>query len=232
MTLTTTTARRAALWRIVRLAALLPLVAVLGHAAIYGVRFGFGGGFAAAMTRGNHDGWWTLVAVAVILVAALVVAIEVGRVVRLSLRAGSGAGPRRRASPTAAERFGYLREWTTLWALLFPAAAAIFVLQEDLEHRAMGAAGHGLSVLFGPEHPLALPILALVSGAIAAIAALIRWRVRVLERRLALRAPAHRRRHGLVARRAPRWSGLVARRGSGVLGLAHDAGRAPPALAA
>ncbi len=231
MILTTTSARRASVWRIARLVVLLPLVAVLGHAAMYAARFGSGRGFAAAMTRGNHDGWWTVVAAGVIAIAGLVLAVEVVRMTRLSLLARRHGRGGSQAPAAAAERFVYLREWTALWAVLFPAAAAIFVLQEELEHRAMGAAGHGVSILFGPEHPLALPILALVSGAVAAIAALIRWRVRLLERRIAFRVPAHRRRRSLVRPPAPGWSGLVARHAIGVLGLAHDAGRAPPLAA-
>lgn len=228
----TTTARRASIWRIARFVALLPLAAVLGHAMIYAARFGVGPGFEAAMTRGNHDSWWTFVATVVMVIAALVLTRELARVTRLGRLVARRPRRRRDPSRTTSDRFGYLREWTTLWAILLPAVAAIFAAQEELEHRAMGVAGHGLSVLFGPEHPLALPILALVSGAVAAIAALLRWRVRVLEQRLALRAPAHRRRRPLVdARPASSWWGLVARRPTGVLGLAHDAGRAPPSFA-
>ena len=112
------------------------------------------------------------------------------------------------------------------WGRLAAIVAVAFAVQENVEH--LIAHGHApiAGVLVGPEYPLALPVIGLVTAIAAALVALIartqeelvaaidaalRWRTRAP--RLRARPP----------QRLPSPAGSVlARRG---------AGRAPPALA-
>ena len=84
----------------------------------------------------------------VIAFAGLVLAVQI---VRLLMLSSADLARRRRRRDGAAARPSYLREWLRLWAILMPAAAAIFVSQEELEHRAVGVAGHGLGTLWVPS---------------------------------------------------------------------------------
>ena len=211
------------LWALLRLIAIIPVTAVLGHDAAYAVRHGIGDQFAIAMTAGNHDGYWSTLTLAVAVLGGLVLAIELARVVRLGLRVRRAGRPHPRTAPVSS----YLRECRRLWPILFVASATIFVIQEELEHLGMGVSGHGFGVLFGPEHPFALPVFAAVAAVVAAIGGLIRWRVRLLEARVVkvLRAKPPR---PLPVAPAPSWPVSVVGLATGSVIGRHDAGRAPP----
>ena len=116
-----------------------------------------------------------------------------------------------------------------LWAPLFGLVAVAFAIQENVEH--LAGHGHliGLGALGGPEYPLALPVIALVTLVAAALGAVVRWRIGVLEARLAGRLPLGERQGGLAARRAPaRWAEVAAVRVHAGFLVRLDAGRAPP----
>ena len=74
--------------------------------------------------------------------------------------------------------------------------ALAFAVQENAEH--VLSHGHliGAGALIGPEYPLALPVLAVVSGLAAAVTALVREHEADLLRRIAaaparVRSPLH-----------------------------------------
>jgi hypothetical protein len=207
----------------VRLVVLVAVVAALGHDAVFAARYGVGADLASALRGSGHEGWWGPLVLAVLGFGAFVLAAQLARLATLSTRARA----RRRARPCATGP-SYLGQWLRLWAVLLPSAAAIFVVQEDLEHAAIGAVGHGLGALTGPEHPLAIPVLALVTGVVAALAALLRWRIRVLERIVVSGRWSTPRRRAILAAPRPSVPATLPRPLVGSLGLAFDPGRAPP----
>jgi hypothetical protein len=227
--------RRARTLPWVRLAALLPLSLLLGHEAVFVLQFGIGDGLRQAMSAGGHDHYWTAFTVVITAVSAGLFLREVGRAARLQsrlreLRRSAPAVP----GPVSALTQGgaWRAEFRGMWPSLFAITAAGFTVQENLEHLGAGQAPHGLGSLIGGEHPLALPILALVSGAIAAIGALIRWRVRSLEARVAAaRAATARRRHPRAIAPAREWPAIGALRAHAWFLVRLLAGRAPPAIA-
>lgn len=210
---------------------LLALVSVwLAHDAVFAAENGVGAGFAEAMRRGGHDGYWPVFSI-VAMVAATILGLRA--VVRLG-RLGGAAGQDRRARSTDWSDLlvpTYGRQLVRLWVPLFALVAVAFAIQENLEH--LAGHGHliGTGALVGAEYPLAVPVIGLVSLVAAAIGSLVRWRIAVLEARLGRRAEAPRDR-GLLARRpAPRWA-IVAAERLHALGLVRlDAGRAPPLVA-
>jgi hypothetical protein len=221
-----------------RLAALLPLSLLLGHEAVFALQFGIGDGLRQAMSAGGHDHYWTAFTVVITALSAGLFLREVARAARLQGRlrelrrsaptASGGSGP----ASTLTARGAWRAEFRSIWPSLFAISAAGFTIQENLEHLAAGQVPHGLGSLIGGEHPLALPILALVSGAIAAIGALIRWRVRTLEARVAAaRAGTGRRRHPRAIVPAREWPAIGALRAEAWFLVRLLAGRAPPAVA-
>jgi len=204
---------------------------LVAHDAVFAAEYGLGAGFVRAMSQGGHDGYWpafTVVATAALTLLGLWSAVRIGRLVVSSGPPSSHRDPAgARGSPAPA----YRTELRRLWLALFALTAAAFAVQENLEH----LAGHhhliGLGALVGPEYPLALPVIGLVTVVAAALGALVRWRIAVLERRLAGRIHRPRRR-GLAARRpAPGWAVVAAAVAHARILVRRDAGRAPPVLA-
>ncbi len=125
----------------------------------------------------------------------------------------------------------YHREFLFLWPTVGVATAALFLVQENLEHLAATGTWFGLAPLDGHLHPDALPITAAASLVVAAVGALVRWRLRVLEHRLDVAA---------AGARFPRptsdpvsggwWLVAAACRHERML-VRLDAGRAPPVTA-
>lgn len=214
---------------------LLALVSVwLAHDAVFAAEHGIGAGFAQAMRSGGHDAYWPAFSI-VAIVAATVLGLRV--VVRLGRLGGSaGAGvPSRGRRPTSrrsdATAPSYLRQLVRLWLPLFALVAVAFAIQENIEH--LAGHGHviGAGALVGPEYPLAIPVIGLVTLVAAAIGSLVRWRIAVLEARLGGRVRRSRDR-GLAARRpAPSWALVAGERLHALWLVRLDAGRAPPLAA-
>ena len=61
-----------------------------------------------------------------------------------------------------------------MWARLFAVVAFGFVLQENFEHLVVHGHSPGLGALVGPEYPLAVPVIGLISAIAASIAAALR----------------------------------------------------------
>jgi hypothetical protein len=229
-----TNRRRARMLPWLRLAALLPLSLLLGHEIVFALQYGVGTGLQAAMSAGGHDNYWTAFTVVITALSAGLLVREVARSARLrarlrELRGGASPVP----EPSTTTRAGaWQTEFRGIWPLLFALTATGFTVQENLEHLAAGQVPHGLGSLVAGEHPLALPVLALVSAAIAALGALVRWRVQILEARVAAaRAAAARPRHPRSLAPAREWPPVGALRAHAWFLVRLLAGRAPPAIA-
>jgi hypothetical protein len=225
MTLTTSA-------RIARLAArtrfvLLALVSLfLGHDAVYVAEHGIGPGFASAMTDLGHGVYWGPFTSAA---AAAAIALSVGSgfaLVRLHVRLARTA-PFMLQGPDPVGPSAYRQELAAIWPRLAIAVVALFVAQENVEAVLAHGVVPGIDVLFGGGLPLALPVLVLVSFAVAAVGALVRWRIGVLAARLRAKAPPARAalRASTPARE---WAGIDAAAPHRWILDRRDAGRAPP----
>ena len=205
--------------------ALLTLVALrIAHDAIYAVHFGVGHAFTAAMGD-THAVYWpmfTAVGIAAAIVLSSAAAI---RLRRLGRQAASRRG--RITSVTVTPRPAYLPELARLWAALWLLVTLLYLGLENVE--AVVASGHvlGFEPLAGADARMAIPILALVTFALAALGALVRWRIAVLQARIAGRVHAPRRRAAASAP-AREWDGIGALVRARWFVARPDAGRAPP----
>ena len=237
--MTFSTSRRSArAWQAIRFAALAIIALLVAHDAVFALRFGVGQGMDAAMSESGHDGWWTPLTIAVAILGGVLAAGACVRVVGLSTRLGAQAAGRARgvdcgamAAPPAEPAVASVREVAygpellRLWRGLLACVTAALVVQENLEHLLSQGQLPGLEPLAGP---LTIPALVVVSFVFAALGALVRWRISILQRRIAAtcagwpRASAALPPDGsaiLAALLAHRW--LLVRRGPG---------RAPPAV--
>jgi len=211
-TIPPTVRNRLAFW------ALAGLALFVAHDAVFLAQIGPGQALVAELRTAGH-GYWTSASLLLIAVSVVAGLWTWRRVRHLRRRASSlDAAPSRDRS--------FIRRFASAWGRLAAIVAVAFAVQENVEH--LIAHGHApfAGVLIGPEYPLALPVIALVTAIaawlvalvarrqeelVAAIEAALRWRTRAP--RLRVRPP----------QRLPSPAGSVlARRG---------AGRAPPALA-
>jgi hypothetical protein len=195
----------------------------VAHDAVYVARFGIGAGYARAMTAQGHDGYWA--PASFLLVIGLAVVALVGLAAYRGLTSDAkGIG----RAADADGRPSYVAELATIWLRLFPTVAILFAIQENLEHLAVDGHLAGIAPLVGPGSAAVLPVLAATTFALAAVGAVVRWRIRVLVARIAA-AVAGQRYLRLTATARPSAWGIVAAT------IAHrwiigrrDAGRAPP----
>lgn len=210
----------------------------LAHEAVFAAEHGVGAGFAQAMSAGGHDGYWpifSVVVVSAVTLLGLAAAVRLGRLGAAGWRPAGrrGVGVRGSLAGVAVRRpmRAYRQELRALWLPLLGLTATAFTVQENLEH----FAGHhhliGLGALAGPEYPLALPAIALVTLAAAALGALVRWRIAVLEARVAGRLHVARPRGDAARRPAVRWLDVASILAHARFLTRLDAGRAPPRLA-
>jgi hypothetical protein len=199
----------------------------LGHDAVFALENGFGAGFTQAMSAGGHDGYWPIFSVVVVSAVTLLglsAAVRIGRLSAGGRRPGGAGRLARQAQPARS----YRQDLRALWLPLLALTAAAFTIQENIEH----LAGHhhliGLGALAGPEYPLALPAIALVTLAASALGALVRWRIAVLEARIAGRIHEPRRRGHAARRPADRWLDVASILAHARFLTRLDAGRAPP----
>lgn len=139
------------------------------------------------MTAGGQDGSWTAFTAIITALTGGLLARETLRTGRLRwrLRAAGRSGRHAYARTPCADTGSWHREFRSTWPLLFAATAVTFAMQENLEHLAAGEVAHGLGAIIGGEHPFAVPVMAIVSAAVAAVSSLIRCRVRTIELRVA-----------------------------------------------
>ena len=208
-----TTARlRIAFW------ALAAVALLISHDAVWFVQVGPGEPLARVLRDGAH-GYWAAISVglaAVGLVTAVLAARRIWGLRRRAIALGTDRRPIRTAP--------YAARAASAWVRLLPTVAIGFLLQENIEH----AFGHGhlpgLGALFGPEYPLALPVIA----AITLLGALIAGAVVTVEHQL-LEAIGARQRAPRAPRRLQRPVPVALVRWAAQHPRAH-AGRAPPRL--
>lgn len=206
-------ARRVGFW----LAACVALL--VAHDAVVLVQTGPGRAAATALRSGGHE-YWPVASWLIVAAGSAGAAWWGWRLVRLShLAPEADASARPPAAPQS-----WPARTLRIWPRLFAVVALVFLGQENVEHAA--AHGHliGLAALIGPEYPLALPVLAAVSGVVACLAALVRHHEaelirRVTTSRLAVSEPDIDRRSTRTEPRSSAARGPLARRG---------AERAPP----
>ncbi len=198
--------------------ALAALALLLSHDAIWLVQLGPGEALTAALRSGGHS-YWGGASVA-LTVAGLAAAVAAGRRLwrlrRSAERVNPGIGVRARGTR-------YLSRVMGAWPRLVVIVLVGFALQENVEHALSHGHTPGIGALLGPEHPLAIPVIA----AITLIGSLLAAIVLVTEAALLaiIRSAGGRHR---AARRLVR-PALTVRRPSMSRPRAH-AGRAPPAL--
>ncbi len=140
--------------------ALAAVALFLSHGAIFFVQIGPGESLTRAMREAGHD-YWGFASLALALVG---MACAIGVLLRLH-------GLRRRAASlgVAPGRRGRTR-LLAIWLRLFALIVAGFAIQENIEHYLSHQHASGLSVLLGPEYPLALPVIAFITGLAALLA--------------------------------------------------------------
>jgi hypothetical protein len=193
----------------------------VAHDAIYLARFGLGVDYGRAMTAQGHDPYW--VPVSLVLASATLAIALAG----LAALRRSRAQLATEADATAAGP-SYVGELVSVWVRLLPTVAVLFVVQENVERIAFDGHIVGLEPLFGAGASLVLPVLAIATFVLAAVGALVRWRLWLLEARLT--AAAARARFALPgdAVRPTAWAILAATIVRRWIVDRRDAGRAPP----
>ena len=212
------------MWRRVpglMLTAVLALaVLVVGHNLVFLITYGSGS--SVALIRTGHGSRWDetvrVVLAAEILLAATAT-LRLAHLYRLVHRLSPGF----MADGLSAR--GYVRALLPLWAGLFATSSLLFVVQENFEHWSAGLGLPGLDVLGSGAYVGPMPVFALVSLFVAAVAALFRWGVRTLEARIAAGRIPH-----LPPSSSPRvrFGPDPDRHTTSILGR-NLAGRAPPA---
>jgi len=140
--------------------ALAAVALLVSHDAIFLAQVGPGESLARALRDAGH-GYWGIVTVALAVIGMAVAAGAWLRLRRLRRRAAELG-----ATPVADARGRLL--WT--WLRLFVVVTIGFAIQENVEHHLSHMHATGLGVLLGPEYPLALPVIALISGLAAILA--------------------------------------------------------------
>jgi hypothetical protein len=203
---------------------LLTLVALLvGHDAVYASQYGIGAGFGRAMSALGHDGYW-LPFTAAAVTAAIGLGVGSAFVIRslqrrLPIRGTPGS--------MGSSRDAYRRELRLIWPRLLLAVVVLFSVQENIEALMTRGDLPGFDVLLGGGLPLTVPVLALTTLVLAAVGALVRWRIATLRARLSTAPdPAHDR--PAASRPAREWAVIDAAAPHRWIPGRCDAGRAPP----
>jgi hypothetical protein len=147
------------------------------------------------------------------------------RTERATVNLGTRRGDPQRHDPGRAAP-SYHRDLLRLWPAVTGGTALLFLVQENLEHVAATGVWSGLAPLDGRLHPDGLLLIAAASLLVAAVGALVRWRVALLERRLVLAASGFPPPRPEVA--GPHWSLIAAICRRRWMLVRRDAGRAPP----
>ncbi len=215
-----TTPRLAKLGPRVRLAVLVLFSLLVAHDGIYLAQFGWGSGFQQAMSEGGSHAYWLPTSIAIALAGVATFLATLAVLVRLQQSAS-------RLVQGHAEGPGYASELVRTWKRLYPLVTLLYGVQENVEHLASHGHLAGLDPLFGPGSDLALPVLAFTTFVLAAIGALLRWRISVLEGRMARARRAVFPRIEAHAQPAG-WRMVAAIVAHGRILVRRDAGRAPP----
>jgi hypothetical protein len=195
-------------------------VLVVGHNLVFLITYGSGSGLA--LIRTGHGSRWDET-VRVVLAAEILLAAAATLRLAYLYRMVRRLTPGFVGSDLSAR--GYVRALLPLWAGLFATSTLLFVLQENFEHWSAGLGLPGFGVLGSAAYVGPIPVFALVSLFVAAVAALFRWGVTTLEARVAAA------RRAVPSRATPPRRRLLtdpSRPATSILGR-NLAGRAPPA---
>jgi hypothetical protein len=209
-------------WHAARFAVLVAATLLAAHDAVYVLRFGGGDAFAAGMDATGHGYWSGFTAMGFATGTALALTSLV-TLRRLEARLEGAAS---RALPRTAEST-YASELARLWPRLLLAVTAAYAVQEALEH--LGVYGHPPTAdeLVAILSPGTVAVLAAVTFVVAALGAVVRWRIAVLRQRIEARRTGRVRSPALPG--APlHWAIAAALRRHALLLVRLDAGRAPP----
>lgn len=199
--------------------ALAGVALLVSHDAIFLAQIGPGQSLTSALREAGHE-YWGIASLLLAFIGLAALAITLVRLRGLR-RAAEALG----SSPIVGSR-PYPARWLGAWVRLLVVVAIGFVVQENIEHVIGHSHAPGLGALIGPEYPLALPVIGLMTGVAALVAAAASQAERAL---LAVIAEAMRR----TLDRAPREVRRPPMRLVAVLisPLARaSAGRAPPRL--
>ena len=196
-------------------AGVVALSTLAAHQVAYSLAAGSAEAYAATMSATGHDGIWLPLVAIVLFALSLVGFVAARRLLDLSARAARGAG-----RPAEVPIRVYAGMVAAHWPRFAAATAIIYAVQENTERALAGATPPGLDVLIahGPGPVLGIVVASLL---VAAVAALVRWRSRVLVARI--RAALARTRHRQVRRPL-----LVESRWRARAWVAATASRAPP----
>lgn len=207
----------------VRFALLVAVGALLAHDAVFAAQYGLGRTRDDALAATAHA-YWPAFAVLTLLAAAVGTGWAIAGLARLSRRL-------RGLPAVEAAAGGYVREVVRLWPRLFLAGSLAFLVQENVEHLAVGNPAPGLYALSAPGYPLALPIIAAVTGLLAAAGGWLRWRRETLVLRLRAARMSWLRRVVRIGTTTRKWRLVAALVALGRILARTDAGRAPPVAA-
>lgn len=137
---------------------------LVSHDAIFLVQVGPGHALVRTLREAGHE-YWGVASLLLGLIGMAVLAAALLRLQGLRRKVASlGAAPVTRSRP-------YLARWLAAWARVLAVVAVGFAVQENIEHLIGHSHAPGLGALIGPEYPLALPVIALVSGLAALVVA-------------------------------------------------------------
>lgn len=147
--------------------ALTGVALLLSHDAIFLIQLGPGESLARILRAAGHD-YWGVASLALVTLGVAAATRAALRIHALRRRAATlgVARPRRIAHSTSSRLL-------STWLRLFAIVAIGFAIQENLEHLAVHGHAIGLGALLGPEYPLAIPAIGLISGVAALIAAVV-----------------------------------------------------------
>jgi hypothetical protein len=167
---------------------------LVSHDAVYLARLGPGHALAQTLRAAGHDYWGTA-SLALVLIGGVALgatAIRLHRLRRIAVQLAAGRVARSRS---------YGARWLAAWLRLLAVVAIGFGVQENVEHVIGHGHAPGLGALIGPEYPLALPVIAAITGLAALITAALSQAEHAL---LAVIADAIRRRLARAPRRTHR----------------------------
>jgi hypothetical protein len=199
--------------------ALAAVSLLISHDAIWLTQVGPGEVVATALRSGGHA-YWGAASVGLLIIGLTVTGVVVLRLLRLHQQAARLGV----ATPLGVAR-AFPARAAIGWARLFAVVSIGFVIQENIEHYLSHQHTLGMGALLGPEYPLALPVIAALTGIAGLFAATVRTWERGLiaailaAHRMRLRPSQQRLRAPRRSARLP-WSPLAA----------AAAGRAPPLL--
>ena len=174
--------------------ALAGVALLISHDAVFLAQVGPGHDLARALREAGHE-YWGIVSLLLGTIGVATLAATLVRLRTLRRKAATlGAAPTARSQP-------YVARWLATWARLLALVAIGFAVQENIEHLIGHSHAPGLGALIGSEYPLALPVIALITGLAALVAAGLSQAEQALVgviaeamRRLLVRAPRTTRR--------------------------------------